>query len=57
MTFNTFKNLLKEIGLFIWYVFLFVFFVGGAIGIAWDVSHRRHAIDRLIEQHRHEESP
>jgi len=46
----------KRILLVIWYIFLFVFFVGGTIGICWEYA-KKQAFIRQMMEHKTEVKP
>lgn len=39
----------KRVLLVVWYIFLFVFFIGGSIGICWQYAKERAFIHRGME--------
>ena len=43
---------IKKIIRVIWYIFLFVFFVGGFIAVSWDYAKRQSEINDIILEHR-----
>ena len=36
----------------VWFIFWFVFFVGGTLAICWDHAHQNQEIDKIIREHK-----